>query len=338
MRSLKLAGVYALLALMFAAGVPNANADTKEWKLHIIWSETRPEAKQYMRFAELANEKANGEFKITVYPGASLGIKDQDMLRILPPGSAVQIAGIYPGYMSRDAANAVNALPPAVIATPAGVEALLPELSKVYDAMYAKWGVKLLAYIGHPVRDTFIFCKTPINKLDDLKSKKTRVWEKFYADVFDEIGVPAQVVGQRELYVAAQTGVIDCAVSAITAKDISLQEVLPHFAYIAPYTLQPLQLVVSQKSFDTLSDKGKAALTEAAAIVEKESMENFVKGVLEGKLAAELVAQGAKKIDAFSDADQKRFTDAARTVWKKSGAAKTDEGKIIYKAVMGETN
>ena len=48
--------------------------------------------------------------------------------------------------------------------------------------------------------------------LAGLKGKKLRVWEKFHVQTFETLGIAAQVVGQNDLYLAMQTGVIDCAV------------------------------------------------------------------------------------------------------------------------------
>lgn len=333
MLSLAAGAIACFLAMSVA---PKAQAEPLEWKMHIIWADTRPEAEAYRHFVSLANEKAGGEFHITLYPGGSLGIKDQDILRVLPAGTAFQLAGLYPGYMTRDAESIANIMPPAVVAEPQQIADTLPILTPVYQEVYSKWGVKLLGYVGHPVRDTFVFCKEPVDTLEKLKSKKTRVWEKFYADIFDRLGVPAQVIGQSELYVAAQTGVVDCAVSSITAKNISLHEVLPNFAYIAPYTLPPLQILVSQSAYDSLSDKGKGALQEAAATVQKESLEKYTKGLLEGQVAKELEEAGAHNLGSFPDADLKAIVDAARQVWKTMSEKRGEKAMAIYNQIIDQ--
>ena len=71
------------------------------------------------RFADMVNEKAAGKLKIDLHQGGTLGVKDVDMLRILPAGNVIQIAGLYPGYMTRDVPEYASTLPPGVVKEPA---------------------------------------------------------------------------------------------------------------------------------------------------------------------------------------------------------------------------
>ena len=73
-----------------------------EWKMHIVWVPTRPEAVSFKEFVAKANELSEGTLNITLYDSGSLGVKDVDMLRILPAGTTIQIAGLSPAYLSRD--------------------------------------------------------------------------------------------------------------------------------------------------------------------------------------------------------------------------------------------
>jgi TRAP-type C4-dicarboxylate transport system substrate-binding protein len=325
----------ALLGVVMA--VP-ALAQQVSWKMHIVWVPARPEAQDYQRFVDLVNERAKGKLNITLYPGGSLGVKDIDMLRVLPAGNVIQIAGLYPGYMTRDVPEYAVTVPPGVISDAPTLVKALPALTKIYQETYDKWGIKLLGYVAHPVRDTHIYCKEPINSLAQLKGKKLRVWEKFHVQTFDSLGVSAQVIGQNDLYLAMKTGVVDCAVYPIGfANTISLQEVAPNAAYLFPYVLHPLNLIVSKTAFDALPADVQKIVVDAAQEVEKKTVANYVNGDFDKVANAEFLQKGGKLLAPFSPADQAAFQKAARAIWeseaKEIGKKAQENREAVLKAI-----
>jgi len=160
-----MAGMAVAIGTLVGAGDAAAQAT---WKMHVVWVPARPEAQDFKMFADLVNDKAKGKLKIEVFAGGSLGVKDVDMLRILPAGNVIQAAGLYPGYMTRDVPEYAATLPPGVIKDPEKMVGALPALTKIYNETYDKWGIKLLGYVMHPVRDTHIACKEPITSLAQL--------------------------------------------------------------------------------------------------------------------------------------------------------------------------
>ncbi len=312
----------ALLGCFLAIQMPAAWAEQVNWKMHIVWVPAREEAKAYQRFVDLVNERAKGKLNITLYAGGSLGVKDVDMLRVLPAGNLIQIAGLYPGYMTRDVPEYAVTLPPGVVTDAATLVKLLPTLTKIYQSTYDKWGIKLLGYVGHPVRDTHIYCKEPINSLAQLRHKKLRVWEKFHVETFDALGVAAQVIGQNDLYLAMKTGVVDCAVYPIGfANTISLQEVAPYAAYLFPYVLHPLNIIVSKKAFDALPPDVQKIVEDSAQEIQKQTMAAYVNGDFDKVATDEFLKKGGKLLPAFSAADQAAFQKAARDVWQREANA-----------------
>jgi TRAP-type transport system periplasmic protein len=330
------------VGLMIAgAGLPASPAAAETaWKMHIVWVPARPEAKDYKRFTDLVNERAAGKLHIELHPAGSLGVKDTDMLRILPSGNVIQIAGLYPGYMTRDVPEYTVTLPPGVIKEPERIVDVLPTLTKIYQETYDKWGIKLLGYVMHPVRDTHILCKEPVNSLAQLKGKKLRVWEKFHVDTFAKLGVAAQVVGQNELYVAMRTGVVDCAVYPIGfATTVSLQEVAPYASYLFPYVLHPLNIIVSKKALDALPGDVQKIVADAAQQVQKETIDSYLKGTYDKEALGEFTRKGGKLLEPFPDADQTLFTKTAREVWettaKELGQKAIENRTAVLKAIGG---
>ncbi|MEP7207308.1 MAG: TRAP transporter substrate-binding protein DctP [Casimicrobiaceae bacterium] len=328
-----------VLGVAIAASPLHALAQQVNWKMHIVWVPARPEAKAYQEFVDLVNERAKGKLHITLSPGGSLGVKDVDMLRVLPPGNVIQIAGLYPGYMTRDEPEYAVTLPPGVVKDAETLVKALPTLQKIYQETYDKWGITLLGFVAHPVRDTHIYCKEPINSLAQLKGKKLRVWEKFHVDAFNALGVPAQIVGQNDLYVAMKTGVVDCAVYPIAfANTISLQEVAPNAAYLFPYVLHPLNLIASKKAFDALPADVQKIVRDAAAQVQAKTIDSYVKGEYDKSGTAEFIQKGGKLLAPFSQADQAAFQKAAAETWEKSASEigkKAQENRQAILKVIG---
>ncbi len=341
MRRTKLTAMMAGLAAAMAGliGAADAAAQTT-WKMHIVWVPARPEAQDFKKFADQVNDKAKGKLKIELHPGGSLGVKDIDMLRILPAGNVIQAAGLYPGYMTRDVPEYTVTLPPGVVKEPEKLVGALPALTKIYEETYTKWGIKLLGHVMHPVRDTHIMCKEPVTSLAQLKGKKLRVWEKFHVDTFAKLGVAAQVIGQNDLYVAMKTGVVDCAVYPIGfATTISLQEVAPNASYLFPYVLHPLNIIVSKKSFDALPADVQKVVADAAQQVQRATVDNYIKGTYDRESFGEFTQKGGRLLEAFPAADQALFAKTAREVWeataKEMGQKAIDNRVAVTKALGG---
>lgn len=312
-------------------------ADT-EWKMHMVWVPARPEAQAYQSFVDGVNERAGDQLEINLFASGSLGIQDADMLRILPRGTVIQAAGLYPGYLTRDRPEYAYTLPPGVIAQPETLQEILPELTEIYEKTYDDVGIKLLGYIGHAVRDTHILCKEPVTSLEELRGKKLRVWEQFHVDVFEKLGVSAQIIGQNDLYVAMQTGVVDCAVYPIgLAVTVSLQEVAPYASYLFPYVLHPLNLIAAQSSFDALPAEAQKIVEEEAQKAQEASFASYLSGENDKKALKIFQDGGGTLIDPFPKEDQEAFTEAARETWQAlsmdAGAAAQANYEVLSKAV-----
>ena len=321
-------------AALTGAVAPAVQAAETNWKMHMVWVAARPEAQSYQSFVDKVNAAAGDKLNITLYSGGSLGVKDVDMLRILPRGSVIQAAGLYPGYMTRDVPQIASTLPPGVVSNPDQLKELSPALRKIYEEVYEPAGIKLLGFVAHAVRDSHIMCKEPINSLEQLRKKKVRVWEQFHVDLFRKLGVSAQVIGQNDLYMAMQTGVVDCAVYPIgLAISVSLQEVAPHASYLFPYILHPLNLIVSKSSFDALSPELQALVAKTAQETEEASFKSYLSGENDEKAMKVFNETGGKLLAPFSEADRKTFTDAAREVWRELSASLGAKAQKDYETI-----
>ena len=309
--------IAATLAAGMALSTQYISADETAWRMHAAAAETRIEIQNTQWFTDRVGELSGDEIKIDFYPGGALGVKDADMLQTLPPGNVVQAALLYPGYLARDAAEYAVTLPPGVLSEASMVKDALPTLQKIYDRVYNAAGIRLVGFIGHAASQTHIFCREAVNSLEDLRSRKLRVWEEFQIATFGELGIAAQIIGQNDLYVALSTGVVDCAVyPAQAAETISLQEVAPYASYLFPFVLHPLTIVVSESAYEELDDAQKTALQSAAEEATERSFEAYVSARYDAPAIERLKENGLTMLPDFSAGDQAAFAEAALKVWR----------------------
>lgn len=337
MRRLK-AVALVMTAVLLAVGFSTpslAQAKEIEWKMHIVWIPARDETKTYQRWVDSINARTAGKLKITLYPGGALGVKDVDMLRILPPGNVIQAAGLYPGYVSRDVPEFAFTLPTGVVKEADHMLPLVPTLKTIFSNSYDKWGVKFVGMIVPQNRTYHVFCKEPINTLAKLKGKKLRVFEKSLVEAFGDLGVAAQIIPQYEMYTALQTGVVDCAIYATGyATTISLQEVTPYASYITPYASPPLGILISGKSWSELSPDVQKIITDETQKLEKEEIERFKQATWDNAELMKLNASGGTLLAPFPKADRDAFTAAARASWKRLTEGAGPGGLKNYQEVL----
>jgi TRAP-type C4-dicarboxylate transport system substrate-binding protein len=219
--------------------------------------------------------------------------------------------------MSRDAPEYANILPVGVVDDIQKLPKLRSVLWDIEEETYKKWGIKLLSVVQLPLAEMQVICKQPVSSLEELKSKKLRVFAKFHVDAFAALGVSAQVIPQSDLYIALQTGVVDCAYYPIAyASTISLQEVAPYASYIGTDIPAPGNLVASKKAWDALPPDLQKVVQSAADRIEKETWDYLVSGVFDKEGAEKFVRGGGKVLAPFSKEDQAKFVETCLRVWR----------------------
>lgn len=317
MRNMIYASAACLTLATFVTSAPVvAVAAEVEWRLNISQVETRPGSRMAARFADRVTEKSGGRMVIKPYFGDSLGFGQSDTLRALKSGT-VEMSSAYAGYFARDAPDVASALPQGMILAAPEMVAILPVMKDIYEKAYAKWDIVTVGWINESVFDISVFCKDKVDGLQAMKGKKLRVWAKDQVDTFARLGVPAQIVPQNELYLALQTGVIDCALyPAAIAKTISLQEVTRFAVKLHAYSALPSALGVAKRHWEKLPKDLQAIVLEAGEWVSVESQKFLLDTADEERGKAEISATG--KFQFLGDmpkADQDAFYKAASDVW-----------------------
>jgi TRAP-type C4-dicarboxylate transport system substrate-binding protein len=297
-------------------GLVAGAAGATEWKFNNGLPEGRGESAQLETFAADVAELSGGSLTIDVFHGGSLNLKDNDVARWLPRG-AVEMGLVWANYLGRDvpALNAV--MIQGSVGSPEELITALPEIQEIYTEVLGELDIVPTGFMALPLLKASIFCREdPVRTLEDLKTKKLRVWSNDQVETFTRLGVSAQIVGQNDLYVALQTGVVDCAVyPALFAHTISLQEVTKYASYLYPVAGVPYVLGASKGAWESLSDAERDAVGTAAARVWERTNEYSKAEENEAAARAKLAEQGVEFLDDFSDADRAAFLDAASATW-----------------------
>ncbi|MGQ0333261.1 TRAP transporter substrate-binding protein [Halomonas elongata] len=322
------------LALMATAS--QAWSDVRTLKFHSGLAESRPEAASLERFSELVDEYSDGQLQVDVYHAGSLGLKEADMLRIMQRGM-VDMALMYGEYYNRDAPEMASIYAQGAITEAEQHLDILPTLRELYREGYADWGIHTIGGVVAPVFDVGLHCKEPVNSLEGLRDKKVRVWSGHLVETFDRLGISAQVIPQNDMYLALQTGVVDCAYYLSTvAKTVSLQEVTDYEAYLHPWAASPWMFGVSDRTWNSLDEQQQEILTRAGEEIWKETRDQAVDPEREAEARKEREAMGITMLPAFSDEDVQTFVDAAWEAWHEMASKAGDEGIRYYDTVTGE--
>ncbi|MCT8997805.1 TRAP transporter substrate-binding protein DctP [Chelativorans intermedius] len=303
----------ALLGASLLAGAAHA----EEWRFNNGLPEGRNESKQLDQFAEDVARLSEGSLTIKVFHGGSLNLKDSDVLRWLPRG-AVEMGLVWANYVGRDAPALNAVLIQGSVGSSEELIEVLPEIQDIYRQELDEWGVVTAGFMALPLLKASIFCRdAPVRTLEELKTKKLRVWSNDQVETFRRLGVSAQIVGQNELYVALRTGVVDCAVyPALFAHTISLQEVTDYAAYLYPIASVPYVLGANPDAWERLTEEQRQAVTQAAEQLWARTNEYSQAEENEQAARAALKEQGVEFLEPFSEEDRAAFLEAASQTWK----------------------
>lgn len=327
----KLASAVTLLGLTTTIGA--AQADSVTLNFHSGLAQSRPEAEHIEAFASLVEEKSGGELKIEVYHAGALGLKEADILRTLQRGM-VDMALLYGEYYTRDAPALASVYAQGAITAADQHLDILPVIKEMYDDGFAKWNIHTVGGVVAPIFDVGLHCKEPVDSLEDLQGKKVRVWSRHLVETFDALGIAAQVIPQNDMYMALQTGVVDCAYYLSTvAKTVSLHEVTEYESYLHPWAAAPWIFGISERALGRLDDNQRQALEEAGQEIWATTRELAVDPEREALAREERELLGITVLPPFSDADVDTFVTAAWSTWKTMAENAGEDGMRYYNTV-----
>lgn len=215
------------------------------------------------KFAELVDEKSDGQVKIDLYNNGTLG-GDREMMESMQTGMidmtiigdtaismfAPEYEGIITPYVIRDIDHLHN-----VLASEIGAE-LEEEFLNNLDSTVLDW------WDRNPRNLT---ANKAVETPDDLKGLKLRVPEiPVFIDAWKELGANPTPVSGEELFSALESGVVDGQENPLDAiYTHNMYEVQSH-VMLTEHVIAPIMVFIGNKTLDGLSEDVQNIIREAA--------------------------------------------------------------------------
>ncbi|WP_278522955.1 TRAP transporter substrate-binding protein [Clostridium cochlearium] len=222
--------------------------------------------KMLEKYSEIVNKKSNGRIYIEVYAGGQLGDERSEMQAVQM--GALDIFRANTVAIGDFGANKLNlfALPYlfrdrdhlwSVLNSSIGEELLK-------DMEHNNLGMRGLGYLEEGSRH-FFNTKKPVENPSDLNGMKLRVSEtSILMDTVSNLGASPTPISFGELFTSLQTGVVDGAEQPLPGYiSNSFNEVSPYLV-LDGHTYSPGMLVISDITWNKLSEKDQKILKDSA--------------------------------------------------------------------------
>ncbi len=260
------------------AGDDSGNGDSKQLKLAHNLGKDHPVNKALEKFADEVKEKTNGEVTIKIYPNGVLG-SEKEVLEQVQSG-AVDMTKVSAGALeSFSKEYSVFSLPYIFESKDHYRKVMDSDVAQgIYQSTKDK-GFVGLTYFDSGAR-SFYTKDTPIKTPDDLKGLKIRVMDSPTAiEMVKLMGGTPTPMPYGEIYTALQQGVVDGAESNPTALTTGKHgEVAKAFSK-NEHTMIPDIAVISEKTWESLTEDQQKAFKEAAQDATKYHTEIWNKAI-----------------------------------------------------------
>lgn len=260
------------------------------------------------KFAELVNEKTNGEVKVEVYANAQLGEEAENIEQV--QAGALDMARVNSVTLAQTIKE-LNAftLPYIFTSQEQKYKVLDGEIGQEVLDKFEDYSLVGFGYLEAGSRN-FYTTKKPIKSLADLKGQKIRVQpSEVVIKMTELLGAVPTPMNYGEVFSALQTGVIDGAendfVSFYTSGHYEAAKHITLDGHLSP----PAVMIMSKTIWDGLSAEHREAIKEAAIEAtefERKAMNDFQE---ESRAAVEKAGVTVYEVDT------KEFQDAVSPIY-----------------------
>jgi TRAP-type C4-dicarboxylate transport system substrate-binding protein len=209
----------ALVAVLGITSSPFATKaqDFEPFELNVIGNVAGiPQSQEIERpIFEGLKEASDGRIDVRFRTFQELGMQGPEMARLASRGS-FDIVALLAGYISGDAPFFIGVDIPGLAASLDEAKAQSEAYRKVLDEyLQEHLNVKLLTLWPYPLQ--ILYCREPVDSLDDLKGRRIRVHSTALSTLVEAIGGIAVSIPFAEVYTSLQRGVADCAATSSVA-------------------------------------------------------------------------------------------------------------------------
>lgn len=294
----------AALALAVSLAAGHAGAADTTLKLGHLANEENTWHKASLKFAEEVESLTDGRMAVEVYPNESLG-KEMDLINGMQLGTA---------DMTITGESLQNWAPmAALLAIPYGYRSLehMDEVAsgpigdEIERQIIDKAAVRPIAYFARGARN--LTSNRPISTPDELDGLKMRVPSvPLFVDTWKALGAQPTPMAFSEVFTSLQNGTIDAQENPLALiKSANFNEVQSHVD-LTEHVRSWIYLVVSELTWNELSDDDRAAVMQAAGTAQAYERELFTAD--EANLRTELEDEGM----TFVEVDREAFAAKAK--------------------------
>lgn len=314
---MKRAFIQSVIAAVALAAMGLAQAQVRELKLGTQNPKGHPIVTGAEKFAELVSAKSGGKLKINIFPGGQLGGDAPTISAV--QGGTVDFSLQNSGILASQVKDFEIYDFPFLFANPKEVDAIVDgEFGKKLHAKLADKGIVGLAYFELGFRN-ITNSKRPVTKVEDLEGLKLRVIPNaINVDWVKAVGANPTPMAFPEVYAGLESKAIDGQENPLTVINANkLFEVQKHLA-LTGHQYNPQSLVMSKKTWDSLSADEKKAVTDAAA-----EAGPFQRKINRDLMASNLDAlkKAGMQVTEFSPAELQKMQAKMKPVLDKHGAA-----------------
>jgi TRAP-type C4-dicarboxylate transport system substrate-binding protein len=221
-------------------------------------------------FTKTLPDASGGNVKIDYKTITELGLSGFEVVDLtrkgvydIVVGSIGYVASKSPALEGMDLAGAM----PEYDDMRKSVNAYRPVVAREFES---KYGVHLLAINAYPSQQ--FWCNKPINKFEDLKGLRTRVYSASLADFVRGAGGVPVTIPFGEVVPALQKGVADCGITGtLPAYDAKWGEVVTHI-YRTGLGWGLAFVAINKRKWDSLDKATKDFLAKQFAAYEEKSL------------------------------------------------------------------
>ena len=276
-------------------------------------------------FAQLANQRLDGKYKVVVYGSSTLG-GDKEMMQKLKLGT---IDMVEPSTVMSSIADMFGVFEmPYLVKSRDHMKKIEKELfwSKIEPAAEAK-GYKVLAVWENGFRQ-ITNNKHPIVKPEDLRGIKLRVPEgKWRVKMFQAYGANPSPMKFSEVFTALQTGVMDGQENPLAQIDSAKFYEVQKYLSMTGHVYTPAYLVVSTNGWKKIPPDVQKVLEQAA----KET-QDFVYQT-GAKMDDDLLAKMKKAGIKVNEVDKDAFIKASKPVYDDFSKEVPGAKEVIDRAI-----
>lgn len=314
----KISLLSAILAVMLLLGACSSGGDVSgnaqegeviKWKLGHLADENHIWHKTAQEFADLVNEKTDGQIEITLYPNNSLG-GETDTINAIKAGTADLV--ISGETLQNWAPKA------ALMATPYAFKSL----EHVKTVVEGEIGDEIEAEIKEKAQLTSLYYHTraprnltsskPIKSLEDLEGFSIRVPNvPLFLDVWEAAGAKPQVMDFNEVFTGIQQGVIDGQENPVDLIQSGGLYEVQDYVNKTEHVYSWIYILVGNKQLESLTDEQREAVFEAAQEAQAFGDKLYVEEI--GAIENELKEEGMEFVEVDQDAFREAMTPAIQS-------------------------